>query len=87
MPMADLYRIVERQLSLVGIGGHNLLALLDPSGNVIGELDGIAVNPGGEPAAGGIGWLPFYHKLGTRVRSCNRTFERIVPALGLQGRR
>ncbi len=61
--MAEEYRIVERQLPLLGLGGHNLLAILDPSGNVIGELDGIAVNPDGEPAAGGIGWIPLLSKI------------------------
>lgn len=46
--MAD-YRIVEAQLPLVGgLGGHNLLAVLGPDGNVVKELNGIATNPQGE---------------------------------------
>lgn len=63
--MADQYRIVETQLPLVGgLGGHNLLAILDPSGNVVRELNGIATNPQGEELP--IGFIPFYHKLTAR---------------------
>jgi hypothetical protein len=34
------YRIVKAQLPVLGFGGHNLLVLLDPDGNVVAELDG-----------------------------------------------
>ncbi len=62
--MDGLYQIVERQLPLLGgISGHNLLAVLDPNGNVVFELNGFATDPNGEPAALGIGWLPLYHRL------------------------
>ena len=63
--MADQYRIVESQLPLLGgLGGHNLLALLDANGNVISELDGLASTPSGEILP--IGFIPFYHRLTTR---------------------
>ena len=36
--MSGYYRIVEAQLPLVGgLGGHNLIAVLNPSGQVIQE--------------------------------------------------
>jgi hypothetical protein len=42
-PVSGNYSIVEAQLPLVGgLGGHNLLVVKDPNGNVIGELDGLA---------------------------------------------
>ena len=61
--MPDQYQIVETQFPILGIGGHNLLAILDPNGNVIAELDGLATNPDGTPTDLGIGWIPFHHRL------------------------
>src|SRR5580700_4137897 len=55
--MGTTYSIVEAQLPLVGgIGGHDLLVLKDPDGNVIGELDGLATGSDGEIKP--IGYLP-----------------------------
>ena len=60
--MADQYRIVEAQLSLIGgLGGHNLLAILDSNGNVVRELNGIATTPDGTELP--VGFIPFYHRL------------------------
>jgi len=66
--MADQYRIVESQLSLLGgLGGHNLIAILNPDGSVYKELDGIATTPGGTELP--IGFIPFYHRLSFKVYS------------------
>jgi hypothetical protein len=56
--MADgRYRIFEAQLPLVGgLGGHNLLVVVDPDGRVIGELDGLATGADGKVKP--IGYLP-----------------------------
>jgi hypothetical protein len=63
--MADQYRIVEAQLSLIGgLGGHNLLAILDSNGNVVREINGIATAPDGTELP--IGFIPFYHRLQVR---------------------
>ena len=63
--MADQYRIVEAQLSLIGgLGGHNLLAIVDANGNVVRELNGIATTPDGTELP--IGFIPFYHRLQVR---------------------
>lgn len=38
MSQSGNYRIVKSQLPLVGgLGGHNLIAVLDPKGNVVHE--------------------------------------------------
>jgi hypothetical protein len=51
------YRIVKAQLPLIGgLAGHNFLALIDPDGNVIGELHGLATGADGRPKP--IGHLP-----------------------------
>lgn len=51
------YRIIKAQLPLaLGLGGHNLLVLLDPDGNVVAELDGEATDANG--ASKPIGYLP-----------------------------
>ncbi|QOG17260.1 hypothetical protein [Bradyrhizobium sp. SEMIA] len=51
------YRIVKAQLPLIGgLAGHNFLALIDPDGNVIGELHGLATGADGLPKP--IGHLP-----------------------------
>ncbi len=54
--MSGEYTITESQLSVAGAGGHNLLVLKDPNGNVIGELDGLATSASGEIKP--IGYLP-----------------------------
>ncbi len=61
--MADgTYRIVEAQLQIVGgIGGHDLLVVIDPQGNVIKELDGLATGSDNQPTA--IGVLPWTTRL------------------------
>lgn len=59
--MADQYRIVEAQLPLLGgLGGHNLLAILNSNGNVVREINGIATAPDGTELP--IGFIPFYHR-------------------------
>jgi hypothetical protein len=50
------YRIVKAQLPVLGFGGHNLLVLLDPDGNVVAELDGEATDADGNSKP--IGYLP-----------------------------
>ncbi|MGY8633214.1 hypothetical protein RAD15_12125 [Bradyrhizobium sp. 14AA] len=51
------YRIVKAQLPLIGgVAGHNFLVLIDPDGNVIGELHGLATGADGLPKP--IGHLP-----------------------------
>ncbi|HWZ63605.1 MAG TPA: hypothetical protein VNX02_11325 [Steroidobacteraceae bacterium] len=51
------YKIVEAQLPLLaGLGGHNLIAVLNPAGNVIYEFDGLATSSSGEIKP--IGYLP-----------------------------
>ncbi|UWU79656.1 hypothetical protein N2603_14685 [Bradyrhizobium huanghuaihaiense] len=51
------YRIVKAQLPLIGgLAGHNFLALIDPDGNVMGELHGLATGADGLPKP--IGHLP-----------------------------
>jgi predicted Zn-dependent protease len=43
--VAGNYKIVESQLPLVGgLGGHNLEVLIDPNGNIVAELDGLATS-------------------------------------------
>ena len=50
------------QLQLAGgIGGHNLLVVLDPQGNIIKELDGLATGSNGQPTT--IGLLPWTTRL------------------------
>jgi hypothetical protein len=57
MHMGTTYKIVEAQLPVVGgLGGHDLLVLEDPNGNVIGELDGLATGSNGQIKP--IGYLP-----------------------------
>ncbi|HXH43580.1 MAG TPA: hypothetical protein VNK51_07015 [Bradyrhizobium sp.] len=51
------YRIVKAQLPLIGgVAGHNFLVLIDPDGNVIEELHGLATGADGLPKP--IGHLP-----------------------------
>ncbi|MFP3270915.1 MAG: hypothetical protein RXR52_08465 [Paraburkholderia sp.] len=51
------YSILEAQLPLVGgVAGHDLLVLVDPDGNVIGEIDGLATGSNGQIKP--IGYLP-----------------------------
>lgn len=50
------YSIVKAQLPVLGLGGHNLLVLLDPDGNVVAELDGEAADANGNSKP--IGYLP-----------------------------
>ena len=57
--MADTgnYKIVKSQLPLVGgTAGHNLIAVLDPNGRAIHELNGLATSKDGEIKP--IGYLP-----------------------------
>ena len=43
MSQSENYRIVKSQLPLVGgMGGHNFIAVLDPSGKVVHELNWIS---------------------------------------------
>lgn len=51
------YRIVKAQLPLIGgVAGHNFLVLIDPDGNVLEELHGLATGADGLPKP--IGHLP-----------------------------
>src|SRR5882724_11758117 len=55
--MSGYYRIVEAQLPLVlGLAGHDLIAVLNPAGKVITEFDGLATSASG--AIKPIGYLP-----------------------------
>lgn len=57
MSQSGNYRIVKSQLPLVGgLGGHNLIAVLDPKGNVVHELNGLATSKDGKIKP--IGYLP-----------------------------
>ena len=57
MSQSENYRIVKSQLPLVGgMGGHNFIAVLDPSGKVVHELNGLATSKDG--AIKPIGYLP-----------------------------
>ncbi|WP_230479391.1 hypothetical protein [Kingella kingae] len=57
MSQSENYRIVKSQLPLVGgMGGHNFIAVLDPSGKVVHELNGLATSEDG--AIKPIGYLP-----------------------------
>lgn len=48
MSQSGNYRIVKSQLPLVGgLGGHNFIAVLDPSGKVVHELNGLATSKDG----------------------------------------
>ena len=56
----DTYQIVESQLQILGgIGGHNLLVVLNPQGNPIAELDGWATGADKEPVDLVIALLPW----------------------------
>ena len=55
--MANGYSIVLSQLPLRGLpAGHNLLVLLDPAGNPISQINGLAMSPDGQVKA--IGFWP-----------------------------
>lgn len=50
------YTIVQAQLPVAGLGGHNLLVIKDPNGKVIAEVDGLATGANGIPKP--MGYLP-----------------------------
>jgi hypothetical protein len=55
--MSGYYRIVEAQRPIVlGLAGHDLIAVLNPSGQVIQEFDGLATSANGQIKP--IGYLP-----------------------------
>lgn len=55
--MSGYYKIVEAQLPLIfGLAGHDLIAVLNPSGQVIQEFDGLATGSNNVPKP--IGYLP-----------------------------
>ncbi|MBJ7308924.1 hypothetical protein ACFOLJ_13065 [Rugamonas sp. CCM 8940] len=55
--MPGTYDIIQSQLPLVGgLGGHNLIAIRDPGGNIIREYNGLATSSDGTIKA--VGYLP-----------------------------
>lgn len=55
--MNESYRIVESQLPLLGgLGGHNMIVLLDGAGKLLYELDGLATGIDGKIKP--VGYLP-----------------------------
>jgi len=52
---APTFRIVEAQLQILGgLGGHNLLVVLDQNNKVVHELDGLATDSSGHPVTMGV---------------------------------